>query len=82
MNALGPQRKPMIRINAAWLIGVEESIDALDNLKPSETVIEALPILFGAQSALEQLFDQSLYRDHLRAHGQPERRFTHTSRNT
>jgi len=57
----------MIRTNAAWLIGISESIDALDGLEAGQTVLDAIRALFGAQNALEQIFDQSLYRDHVRA---------------
>jgi len=60
-------RFPMIRINAAWLITSEEAIDALDRLVAGQTVLESLSILFGAQGALEQIFDQSFYKDHVRA---------------
>jgi hypothetical protein len=58
---------PMIRINAAWLISVTEAIDAIDKLVPGETVLDGIGILFGAQGALEQVLDQSFYRDHVRA---------------
>jgi hypothetical protein len=57
----------MIRINAAWLIGIDASISALDNLSPEQSVGDAITILFGAQGALEQVFDQSLYRDQVKA---------------
>jgi hypothetical protein len=58
---------PMIRINAAWLIGVNDSIDAIDKLVPGQTVLDGIGILFAAQGALEQVFSQSFYRDHVRA---------------
>jgi len=60
-------RHPMIKINAAWLIGVADSIDALDDLAPGQSVMDSLAILFGGQNALQQIFDQSFYKDHVRA---------------
>lgn len=60
-------RRPMIKINAAWLVSIVESIDAVDHLTPGQTVMDAFGVLFAAQSALEQVFDQSFYRDHVRA---------------
>lgn len=59
--------QPMIRINAAWLIGIEESIDALDKISANQSVLDVIGPILAAQSSLEQVYDQSFYKDHVRA---------------
>lgn len=57
----------MIKINAAWLISITESIDALEDINAGQTVLETMGVLFGVQNALQQIFDQTFYKDHVRA---------------
>ena len=53
MSARSKWHKPMIRINAAWLIAaVIEKIDAIDGISADETVVENYGTLYGAQAAL------------------------------
>jgi hypothetical protein len=59
--------RPMIRINAPWLLDIIEGIDTLDGLSAGQTLIDEIGRFFSAQSKLEAVFDQSFYGDHLRA---------------
>lgn len=61
----------MIRINASWLITTVETIDGLDKLVVGSTVMDNIVPLLSAQGTLEQLFDQSFYREHVRASRTP-----------
>ena len=53
--------QPMIRISIPWLFDIIESLNSLDNLKASESVLSNLAALFPVQSKVEAVFDQSIY---------------------
>lgn len=56
----------MIRMNLPWFLQVVDAIDALSNIKSGAPVMESLWPIFNAKGQLEALFDQSIYRPHLR----------------